>query len=77
MPRIYFSVKETKSLSGSLAINTRLDNVERLFEGKLQSPEDLQAKDGIIYASLRDNTVVKIEGDKIDILTSFGKSCCE
>lgn len=64
-------------MTGLLGINNRLDNAEKLFEGKLNSPENLQARDNVIYASLRDNTVVKIEGDEIKVLTSFGKSCCE
>lgn len=73
----YCSVAKPKALVGSLGLNTVLDNAERLFEGKLNSPENLQNRDGIIYATLRDNRVVKISGGEIETLTSFGKSCCE
>ena len=66
-----------KALDGPLAINALLDNAERLFEGRLDAPENLQSRDDIIYATLRNNEVVKIVGDKIETLTSFGKSCCE
>jgi len=70
-----FSVAKPRALVGSLGINKLLDNAERLFEGKLDSPENLQQRDGAIYATLRDNRVVKITGDEIQTLTSFGKSC--
>lgn len=72
-----YSVAKPKPLSGSLGLNTLLDNAERLFEGKLDSPENLQNRDGVIYATLRDNRVVKISDGNIKTLTSFGKSCCE
>ncbi|CRL06686.1 CLUMA_CG019603, isoform A [Clunio marinus] len=70
-----FSVVAPKALNGPYEINSLLDNAVKLFEGKLDAPEDLQHKDGVIYASLRTNEIVKIIGDKIEILTSFGKSC--
>lgn len=66
-----------RSLDGPLAINSLLDNAQKLFEGKLDAPENLQTRDGIIYASLRTNEIVKLIGDKIEVLTSFGKSCCK
>lgn len=75
--KTFCSVAKTKPLEGPLAINSLLDNAERLFEGKLDSPENLQTRDGLIYATLRTNEVVKIVGGKIETLTSFGKSCCE
>lgn len=73
----FLSVVEPKALTGKLALNTKLDNAEVLFKGRLDSPENLQTRDGILYATLRDNTVAKITGDTIETLTSFGKSCCE
>lgn len=73
----FSSVALPKPLEGQLAINTLLDNAEKLFEGKLDAPEDLKSRDGVIYATVRSNEVVKIVGDKIEVLTSFGKSCCE
>ena len=66
-----------KALDGPLAINALLDNAKKLFEGRLDAPENLQSRDDIIYATLRTNEVAKITGDKIETLTSFGKSCCE
>lgn len=71
------SVVKPKDLTGPLAINTLLDNAEKLFEGKLDSPEALETRDGAIYTTLRNNNVVKITNGKVDVLTSFGKSCCE
>lgn len=71
------SVVRPKALIGSLQLNSQLDGAEKLFEGKLDSPEDLKARNGVIYASLRDNRVVKITKGKVETLTDFGTSCCE
>lgn len=73
----FSSLAEPRALKGPLAVNNLLDNAERLFEGKLDSPENLQSRDGVIYATLRTNKLVKIVGDKIETLTDFGKNCCE
>lgn len=58
-------------------MNTKLDNAERIFEGKLDAPENVQIRDDAIYASLRTNQIVKVTNETIEPLTSFGESCCE
>lgn len=64
-------------MTGQLAMNTRLDNAERVFEGQLDAPENVQIRDDAIYTSLRTNQIVKVTNASIEPLTSFGESCCE
>lgn len=66
-----------KPLTGVLEPNNLLENPEKLFVGQLSGPEHLLARDGVIYASLHDGGVVKIEGDKISEIGKFGKLCCK
>lgn len=73
----FSSVEQVKPLTGALATNKLLDNAERLFDSKLDSPEHLQYRDGKLYATVRDNKLVKIFNNKIEVLADFGKSCCE
>jgi hypothetical protein len=55
-----------------LAPNTLLENPEQWLKGKVVGPEHLVAKNGAIYASLANGQVVKIEGEKITVLGTFG-----
>lgn len=64
-------------MEGALKLNTRLDHAERLYEGKLLAPEHLLERDGIIYAAVKNNQVVKIVNGEIKVVTSFGRSCCK
>jgi hypothetical protein len=66
-----------KALVGVLEPNNLLENPEKLFAGEVPGPEHLLGRDGVIYASLHDGDVVKIEGHKISVLGKFGKLCCE
>lgn len=72
-----FSSADIKSLEGPLKLNTRLDNAERLFEGNLIAPEHLLERDGVIYAAVKNNRVVKIVDGDVKVVTSFGRSCCK
>lgn len=73
-----FSVNPVKPLEGPLKLNTLLDNAERLFEERLLAPENILEKDGALYVSVKNNQVVKIVNDKIEVVADFGKkSCCK
>jgi hypothetical protein len=74
---LHSSVDEVKKLEGPLKVNSLLNNAERLFEGKLESPEHILERDGVLYVVLRTNEIVKIVNNEIKVLTSFGKSCCK
>lgn len=72
-----FSLVKPQSLVGVLEPNKLLENPEKLFEGKLPGPEHLLTRDGAIYTALFNGNVVKIVGDKIEVIGKFGKLCCE
>jgi len=71
------SVVKPKPLLDALAPNEFLANPVKLFEGKLQAPEHLLSRDGVIYTALSNGDVVKIVDDKITVLGKFGKLCRE
>jgi hypothetical protein len=71
------SVEGGKTLSGPLALNSLLNNAERLFEGLLDAPEHIIERNGVLYVSLRTNEVVKISNNEIQAIVNFGKSCCK
>lgn len=41
------------------------------------APENIIERDGIFYATLKNNQIVKIVNDEIKIVADFGKSCCK
>lgn len=57
--------------------NNFLENPEILLKGKIAGPEHILEKDGKFFASLTDGTVVKIVGEKVEVLSQFGKYCSE
>lgn len=61
-----------KALEGVLAKNDFLENPEKLLLGKIDGAETLIAKNGAIYATVGNGDVVKIVGDKMSVLGSFG-----
>ncbi|KAG5679181.1 hypothetical protein PVAND_008770 [Polypedilum vanderplanki] len=70
-----FFVEQVKVLKGPLAINSLLNNAERLYEGLLDAPEHIIERNKELYVSLRTNEVVKIADNKIKTIVNFGKSC--
>lgn len=74
---LVLSVVKSQSLVGVLEPNNLLANPEKLLEGKLPGPEHLLTRDGAIYTALNNGDVVKIVGEKIEVLGKFGKLCCE
>jgi hypothetical protein len=59
------------------APNNFLANPEKLFKGELIGPEHILERDGVFYASLANGDVVKIVDGKIEVMSKFGKYCCE
>uniref|UniRef100_A0A1B6MR15 Strictosidine synthase conserved region domain-containing protein n=1 Tax=Graphocephala atropunctata TaxID=36148 RepID=A0A1B6MR15_9HEMI len=62
-------------LEGSLALNNKLNNAEKLFEDEIKGPEHLEVHNGVLYTSLDGGYVVKIISDKIVPVVKFGKKC--
>jgi hypothetical protein len=71
------SVEGGTPLEGPLALNSLLNNAERLYEGRLDAPEHIIERNGVLYVSLRTNEVVTIANNEIKVLVNFGKSCCK
>jgi Adipocyte plasma membrane-associated protein-like, N-terminal len=71
------SVAKPRALEGVLAMNDYLENPKKLYEGKLIAPEHILERDGVIYTSLANGDVVKIVKGEIEVMTKFGKYCCE
>lgn len=63
-----------KEFSGTLSLNNHLDNTEHLYEGRLSGPECLRKRGNDIYATVP-GRLVKINGEHITHVASFGKAC--
>lgn len=70
-----FRLPPTKKLEGPLALNTALNNAERLFENLLKGPESLVYHDGILYTGVHGGYILKISGNSITPFVKFGKPC--
>lgn len=62
-------------LSGSLGINSYLDNSERLLEGRVAGPEHILVVGKDLYTGLNNGEVVRINGNHITHVAKFGEAC--
>jgi len=78
-PKIHTNLIAICSVSRPRSIepNNYLEKPEILLKGKILGPEHILEKDGIFYASSTDGTVVKIDGEEVEVLSQFGKYCSE
>lgn len=72
-----FRITQPRALEGVLAPNKYLEHPDILYKGQLQSPEHILERDGVFYASLGTGEVVKIVDGKVEVMSKFGKYCCE
>lgn len=72
-----FSITQPKALEGVFAPNKFLERPDILYKGMLQGPEHILMRDGVIYTSLGTGEVVKIIDGKVEVMSQFGKYCCE
>ncbi|XP_075223774.1 adipocyte plasma membrane-associated protein Hemomucin-like [Lycorma delicatula] len=70
-----YSVKPTLPLEGPLALNTKLNGAERLFENEIKGPEGLAIYNGELYTGIHGGHIVKIKNNKIIPVLKFGKAC--
>ncbi|KAK7580269.1 hypothetical protein V9T40_000898, partial [Parthenolecanium corni] len=70
-----YELPPTKKLEGPLALNTKLNNAEKLFENLLKGPESFTYHKGILYTGVQGGYVVKISGNTVTPFLKFGKSC--
>lgn len=71
------SITQPKALEGVLAPNKYLERPDILYKGQLKAPEHILERDGVFYASLGTGEVVKIVDGKVEVMSNFGKFCCE
>lgn len=64
-------------MEGVLAPNKFLERPDILYKGQLQGPEHILERGGVIYTSLETGEVVNITDGKIQVMSKFGKFCCE
>lgn len=63
---------------GPLEPNGALNNVEKLYKGKLLGPEAFELYKGEVYTSLQTGEIVKITpSGHITIVTKIGQPCSE
>lgn len=73
-----FSVHSTtppRNLEGPLALNSKLNKAERLFENMIKGPESIVQLDGTLYTGLHGGLVVKIVDNALIPFVKFGKQC--
>lgn len=70
-----YSVVEPRNVDSKLGPKNRLNNYEKLFEGKFIGPESFAAYDGQLYTGIHDGFVLRIEEDTLVPITKFGKKC--
>lgn len=65
-----------QELTGPLALNTYLNNVEQLFFDDLAGPEHVLSKDGDIYTAIGTGEIFKLSASQHKtFVTKFGKPC--
>lgn len=70
-----FQVAPPRDLEGVLALNTVLNNAEKLFEGEIKGPEAFTVLDGELYTTLHGGYVAKVYEDQIIPVVKFGQPC--
>lgn len=73
--KFLLSVTPTLPFEGVLALNNKLGSSEKLFEGKFFGPEHLLFHNGAIYTGVLGRGLIRIIGDQIETVVSFGKPC--
>lgn len=74
---LYFNrLPAFKSLTGKLAVNDKLNNVEIWHEGDLKGPECIVDYNGELYTGIQGGDIVKLVGkDHIVPVVKFGRPC--
>ncbi|KAF6087339.1 adipocyte plasma membrane associated protein [Phyllostomus discolor] len=70
------SFKEPPRLLGVLQPNTKLRQVERLFENQLIGPESIANIGDVMFSGTADGRVIKFENGEVDTIAQFGSGPC-
>lgn len=71
----HYDITPVKDLTGPLALNTYLDNAERLLVDRLYGPEHLLKRGNDLYTSVCTGQILKINGNHLTHLAKFGEAC--
>ncbi|XP_071962081.1 adipocyte plasma membrane-associated protein-like [Antedon mediterranea] len=71
-----FNAPTPRPFTGALAPNTRLQDVERLFEGQVSGAESFAMQKGVIYTGTHDGKIIRIKDGKISTVATFGNKPC-
>ncbi|XP_070328347.1 adipocyte plasma membrane-associated protein isoform X2 [Odocoileus virginianus] len=70
------SFKEPPLFLGVLQPNTKLQQVERLFENQLVGPESIANIGDVMFTGTADGRVVKLENGEVETIARFGSGPC-
>ncbi|XP_029174108.1 adipocyte plasma membrane-associated protein-like [Nylanderia fulva] len=70
-----YSIVEPRDVDPKIGPKNRLNNVEKLFEGRFVGPEAFASYDGQLYTGIHDGYVLRIEEDTLVPIAKFGKKC--
>jgi len=76
-PRRFSSIVQPRDIDPKLGPKNRLNNAEKLFEGRLVGPESYATYDGQIYTAVYDGYLLRIDEDDLVPIAKFGKKCGE
>nr|XP_020733773.1 adipocyte plasma membrane-associated protein isoform X6 [Odocoileus virginianus texanus] len=71
------SFKEPPLFLGVLQPNTKLQQVERLFENQLVGPESIANIGDVMFTGTADGRVVKLENGEVETIARFGSGPCK
>ncbi|XP_057657026.1 adipocyte plasma membrane-associated protein Hemomucin-like isoform X1 [Diorhabda carinulata] len=64
-----------RDLTGPLALNEKLKDMKIWHQGDLSGPEGFADYNGELYTGLNGGNIVKLVGDRIELVTKTGKPC--
>ncbi|EFN66169.1 Adipocyte plasma membrane-associated protein [Camponotus floridanus] len=70
-----YSIVQPRDIDPKLGPKNRLNNAEKLFEGRLLGPESYATYDGQIYTAVYDGYLLRIDEDDLVPIAKFGKKC--
>ncbi|GAB1868282.1 Adipocyte plasma membrane-associated protein [Camponotus japonicus] len=70
-----YSIVQPRDIDPKLGPKNRLNNAEKLFEGRLVGPESYATYDGQIYTAVYDGYLLRIDEDDLVPIAKFGKKC--
>jgi hypothetical protein len=71
----HFDITQAKDLTGPLALNTYLDNAQRLLVDRLNGPEHILKRGNDLYTTVCTGQILKINGNHVTHVAKFGEAC--